>query len=237
MGTFLYSIELFSVALKRTFNMAEQAIESDPEILNKLLRSLGVPEKYKIVDILGTDAGDVAGIPGELKALLLVLPKDKFYEDSLAEKAANSEAEFPEVMFIQQSEQSMCVTIALIHALTNGIENLELPNGPLSSFMAQAKGLNPVERGLLLANNSEILSAHREAATGGQSKPSAGEAHHMVCCVAKDGEMFDLDSLASSAYKVGTVGGDVDLSKVAKVYMDRNPAGIQYNLMALVENK
>ena len=87
--------------------------------------------------------------------------------------------------------------------------------------MAQAKGLNPVERGQLLAKNSEILSAHREAATGGQSNPSAGEAHHMVCCVAKDGDMFDLDSLASSPYKVGTVGGCVDLLKVAKGYMDR----------------
>ena len=95
--------------------MAEQAIESDPEILNKLLGSLGVPEKYKviherswelksirffkIVDILGTDAEDVVGIPGELKALLLVLPKDKFYEDSLAEKAATSEAEVYKVAF------------------------------------------------------------------------------------------------------------------------------------------
>ena len=45
----------------------------------------------KIHDVLGTEEEDVADLPGNLKALLLLLPKDDFYKEALAEKGLDSE--------------------------------------------------------------------------------------------------------------------------------------------------
>ena len=45
----------------------------------------------KIHDVLGTEEQDVADLPGNLKALLLLLPKDDFYKEALAEKGSDSE--------------------------------------------------------------------------------------------------------------------------------------------------
>ena len=45
----------------------------------------------QIHDVLGTDAEDVADLEGTLKALLLVLPKDDFYKEALAEKGTGSD--------------------------------------------------------------------------------------------------------------------------------------------------
>jgi hypothetical protein len=47
---------------------------------------------FKIHDVLGTEEQDVADLPGNLKALLLLLPKDDFYKEALAEKGSDSEA-------------------------------------------------------------------------------------------------------------------------------------------------
>ena len=45
----------------------------------------------KIHDVLGTEEQDVADLPGNLKALLLLLPKDDFYKEALADKGSDSE--------------------------------------------------------------------------------------------------------------------------------------------------
>merc|ERR1712168_1623867 len=86
--------------------MAENALESNPEVMNKLLAAVGVPEKYKVHDVLGTEEENIAELPGNLRALLLVLPKDDFYKEALAEKDSITEA-VEGVTFIQQSGGNM----------------------------------------------------------------------------------------------------------------------------------
>eukprot|EP00092_Neocalanus_flemingeri_P089019 GFUD01112578.1.p1 GENE.GFUD01112578.1~~GFUD01112578.1.p1 ORF type:complete len:168 (+),score=48.98 GFUD01112578.1:121-624(+) len=165
--------------------MTMNAIESNPDVMNKLLAAIGVPDTFKIHDVLGTDEQEVANLPGNLKALLLVLPKDNFYKEALAEKVSNSELfQAPDVFFIQQTKDNMCGTIALIHAVVNGIESLQLDNCPLKSFIDEVKDLKPEERGNKLVENESIMAAHNEAAAEGQSNQLPGEAgHHMVCFV------------------------------------------------------
>jgi len=204
--------------------MAVNAIESNPDVMNTLLASIGVPETFKIHDVLGTEETDVADLPGQLKALLLLMPKDDFYKAALAEKGSDSEA--PGVIFIQQTKENMCGTIALIHAVINGIENLELADSSLKSFFDEVKDLGPEERGNKLAENEAIMAAHNEAAAGGQSNLLPGEAgHHMVCFVKVSDQVYDLDSLASAPHIVGECTDQAQLQtlamEAAKAYMDR----------------
>ena len=45
----------------------------------------------KVHDVLGTEEENIAELPGNLRALLLVLPKDDFYKEALAEKDSSTE--------------------------------------------------------------------------------------------------------------------------------------------------
>jgi len=217
--------------------MAVNAIESNPDVMNKLLSAIGVPETYKIHDVLGVEEENVADLPGNLKALLLVLPKDDFYKEARAEKGSGSEA--PGVTFIQQSGGNMCGTVCLIHAVVNGVEEVQMEDCPLKSYLDEVKDLDAAERGVKLSENEAIMAAHNEAAADGQSNQVDGEAgHHMVCFVAVGGQLYDLDSLSTNPVCVGECEGDqlqTMAMGAAKGYMDRNPEGIQFNILALME--
>jgi len=106
--------------------MAVKPIESNPEVYNKLLQTIGVPTKYKIHDVLGTEEKDVGDLPGTLKAILLLLPKDDFYKEALAQKGSETGAS--DVMFIHHTGDNMCGTVALIHAVANGFVEFLVKN-------------------------------------------------------------------------------------------------------------
>ena len=106
------------------------------------------------------------------------------------------------------------------------IEDLQLEDGPLKSFLDNSKDLEPSERGVKLSENEAIIAAHNEAAADGQSNQVAGEAgHHMICFVGVGGQLYDLDSLSAHPLCVGECGGGDQLQAMAlaaaKGYMDR----------------
>ena len=45
---------------------------------------------FQVHDVLGVEEADISALPGKLKALLFVLPKDEFYEEALNDKASDS---------------------------------------------------------------------------------------------------------------------------------------------------
>ena len=57
--------------------------------------------------MLGTEDQDVGDLPGNLKALLLLLPKDDFYKEALAEKGSDSE--------VRMSLTFSCLTLYYRH--------------------------------------------------------------------------------------------------------------------------
>ena len=86
---------------KSILAVCKMALESSPEVLNNLLSRIGAPEKYKvdmillcciishlsqIHDVLGTEEEDLQELPGKLRSVLLLLPKDEMYREKLQEK-------------------------------------------------------------------------------------------------------------------------------------------------------
>ena len=105
------------------------------------------------------------------------------------------------------------------------VQGLELDDGPLKAFLDESKDLEPADRGVKLSENEAMIAAHNEAAADGQSNQVDGEAgHHMVCFVAVDGKLYDLDSVAPNPLCVGECDeGEVQGKGLAaaKGYMDR----------------
>ena len=74
---------------------------------------------------------------------------------------------------MKQSISNACGTIAVLHALANNINNVEIENGStLDKFFEATKSLFPKERDEILQQEVGIANAHRETAAGGQTKVS-----------------------------------------------------------------
>ena len=85
------------------------AIEATPEVLNSLLAKLGAPACYKVgttfvesvyeclagwwrqvEDVLGTEEAALASLPGQLRAVVVVVPRDEAYTTHLEQREAEA---------------------------------------------------------------------------------------------------------------------------------------------------
>jgi len=212
------------------------AIESSPEVLNKLLSKLGAPESYQVHDVLGTDVSDLKELPGTIRSILLLLPKDEKYQEILEEKKAA--AGEPQVFFIHLPEGSICGTVMLIHAVVTGNNNLVLEDCPLKRFLDEAQNVSATERGQMLLANEDIVGLHNEAVSEGESQQVDTPAHHLICFIRVGDQVYDMDSGAEQPHWLAECTDDnfaEEAIKAAKAYIDRNCDSYEFNILALVE--
>ena len=88
--------------------------------------------------MLGTEQEDLKDIPGKLRSILLLLPKDEVYQEKLQEKNSDvgvgvgqgntSQGQIyfqePNMFFIKKHDGNVCGTIVLIHSVVTGYKRL-----------------------------------------------------------------------------------------------------------------
>lgn len=98
-------------------------LESNPEVFNRLIRSLGSPPCLEFQDVLSLDDADL--LPHPAIALILIFPTTDIYEDRrLVEDATRSEYECNEneddIIWFMQTINNACGLYGILHALSNG---------------------------------------------------------------------------------------------------------------------
>lgn len=218
-------------------------IESNPEVMNKFLSRLGVPEKWQVVDVLSLDPDMLGMIPSPTLALILLFPTSGKY----AELAKEQEAELkekgqeisPNVYYLKQVISNSCGTVALVHCVANNLEDIQLGDGFLKQFLEDTKEKTPEERGDALANNTGFMSAHKEIATEGQSELPTDEnpvIHHFVAFVCKDGALYELDGRKSFPINHGPTNPEKfveDAARVMTEIMKKDPEEMRFTVCAL----
>ncbi|KAK7792357.1 hypothetical protein R5R35_009960 [Gryllus longicercus] len=223
--------------------MAWLPLESNPEVMNKYLYNLGMPEKFQLVDVYGLDPDLLATVPQPVLAVLLLFPcSDKYDEHKTkqeAEIAKKGQVISDKVFYVKQIVTNACGTIALVHSVANNLEKIELKDGHLKQFLDTAKTLTPEERGEILEKAEGIINAHKEVALEGQTEapePNEPVNYHFVAFVQKDGHLYELDGRKSFPVNHGSTSEDSflqDAAKICKEYMARDPDELHFTVVAL----
>lgn len=223
--------------------MAWLPLESNPDVMNKFLGSLGVPAKWQIVDVYGLESDLLAMVPRPVIAVILLFPTSDKYEEHRnqqeAELKEKGQTVSDKVYYLKQYVQNACGTIALIHSIANNTDTVQLCDGYLKQFLDDSVSLSPEERGELLQKAEGIINAHKEIGREGQTEapePSEPVNYHFVAFVCKDGDLYELDGRKSFPINHGATSSDTlleDAAKVVRDYMARDPDELHFTVVAL----
>eukprot|EP01102_Stenamoeba_stenopodia_P020649 TRINITY_DN8131_c0_g1_i1.p1 TRINITY_DN8131_c0_g1~~TRINITY_DN8131_c0_g1_i1.p1 ORF type:complete len:264 (+),score=77.09 TRINITY_DN8131_c0_g1_i1:64-792(+) len=228
-------------------------IESNPDVMNRLAKEIGLTEKWSFTDVFGLDDDLLAMLPSPVIALVLLFPSSQ--KTPVNPEKQNVEKE-NSIFFLKQVDEldDACGTIAMVHALANNYNKqsnlLADNNALLKEYVEQAKASDPTQRGLSLANNKTIAKLHSSFAEQGQTQgipEGVSSKHHFVCFTEVDGHVFELDGCKPFPINHGTFSSILEgasspfpfLSSAARVIQReylKDPTVLDFSIIALAAN-
>lgn len=218
-------------------------LESNPEVMNKFLQKLGVPNNWSVVDVMGLDPEMLAWVPRPVLSVMLLFPVSKAYEEHKkkeeSEILSKGQEVASDIFYMKQNISNACGTVALVHSVGNNTDKIQLEDGPMKKFLEEARSVDAAARGALLEKCQDIIHAHKELAQEGQTNtPSAEDPvnHHFITFIHKDGILYELDGNKAFPINHGVTSPDTileDAALVCKEFMSRDPDEVRFTVMAL----
>jgi len=223
-------------------------LESNPEVLNRFMRKLGVPSDWELVDVYGLDPELLAFLPSPVVAMILLFPINEKYETyrEQEEEEVNIKGQevSPKVYFMKQTIGNACGTVALLHSILNNKDHIPFDgsNGRLQKFLESTSNMKPDEIAKFMETDSSIRSVHEETALEGQTEaPSSQERTnlHFVSIVHRDGSLYELDGRKPFPINHGSSSDETflnDAAVVCKRFMERDPNELHFSMLALAKS-
>ncbi|XP_041640191.1 ubiquitin carboxyl-terminal hydrolase isozyme L1 [Cheilinus undulatus] len=216
------------------------AMEINPEMLNKLMSSLGVGEGWRFVDVVGLEGEQLSNVPTPCCALMLLFPLTQQHE-SFRQQQADKVAEDNEVYFLKQTGSNSCGTIALLHAVANNKSKQSFDNSSiLKKFLDETANMSPDDRAKHLEKNQAIRDAHNEVAQQGQCRPEADKVNfHFITFANVNGQLYEFDGKMNGPVKHGATKDDsfvTDAAKVCRGFMEREQGEVRFSAVALCQS-
>ncbi|XP_076003737.1 ubiquitin carboxyl-terminal hydrolase isozyme L1 [Genypterus blacodes] len=217
--------------------MEWNAMEINPEMLNKMLSKLGVGGSWKFVDVLGLEGEPLSDVPTPCCAMMLLFPLTDKHE-SFRQQQADKVAGNSEVYFLKQSVVNSCGTIAMVHAVANNQSKLTFDSdSALKSFLDETANMTADERAKHLEKNKAIREAHDDVAAQGQCRPDADEVNfHFIAFVNVKGQLYELDGKMDGPVKHGATKDGTfitDAASVCRGFMEREQGEVRFSAVAL----
>lgn len=175
-------------------------LESNPELINEYIESLGVRGDYSFCDVFGVDPELLAMIPQPCLAVLMLFPISDKSEEHFKQEQERIERDGQfvddDLYFMKQTVGNACGTVGVIHAVLNNRENLVLEDSKFfSKFVKETENLNSNERAEFLETNKEIEVEHHAIAEQGESivEDIFNVNLHFVAFVRKNSNLYELD--------------------------------------------
>ena len=213
-------------------------MESNPDLMTKFLRNIGVSDEWSVVDVIGLDDELLQFIGGPVVALILLHPLNRDKEP-VESNDQNLVSDSKDVFHMRQTIGHACGTIALIHSVANNCDRIELkPNSPLKIFLDASRDLSPEERGKLLESNADICNAHHTSAREGQSQvpTDSNLIYHFTALVQKNGTLYQLSGRKGGIISRGPSSEDTflcDAARLCRQFIAKDPNNFAFNVLAL----
>lgn len=217
-------------------------LESNPDVMNKFLKDLGVPANWGVSDIISFDEELIPMIPTPALAVLFLFPtgpKYTEYCEKLNKKMKEKQEEVDGVYYMKQTIRNACGTVALIHAVANNESVLNLhDDSVLKKFLDATRRLSPEEKGKYLEQDTEISSVHESSAQQGQTEtPNLDEDvnPHFIAIVNVKGKLVELDGRKLGPLMHGDTSEKTflkDALRVCKEYIERDPENLNFNALS-----
>ncbi|KAK1759411.1 putative ubiquitin carboxyl-terminal hydrolase [Echria macrotheca] len=227
-------------------------LEANPELMTKLLHTLGLSSSLQMHDVYSlTDSDLLSFLPRPALALLLVFPVSATYEshrlaeDALVPAYTGRGASEQEVMWFRQTIRNACGLMGLLHAVANGPARGFVEKGTdLDRILEEARGLDVDGRARLLEREECLARAHRAAAEAGDTPAPAAEDDvelHYVCFVKteEDNKLWELDGRRKGPIERGVLdsGEDVLSEKALTLgplkFLEREGGDLRFSAVAL----
>lgn len=197
-------------------------LEANPQLMTSLIHKLGVSEALQIHDVYSlTDPDLLAFLPRPALALLLVFPVSATYEsariaeDSLVEDY-NGKGDGEPVLWWRQTIRNACGLMGLLHAVTNGPARSFIQDGStLDEVIKKSTPLGRLERAQVLEETPALATAHKDAASEGDTPAPAAEddidLHYVCFAKGNDGALWELDGRRRGPIRRGDLNENEDV--------------------------
>ncbi|KAG8348138.1 putative Ubiquitin carboxyl terminal hydrolase family 1 [Trypanosoma vivax] len=226
-------------------------LESNPDVLNDYLRTLGLTEpKIGFYDVYGLDPELLAMVPRKIHAFLLLYPISDAVEQGDAAALKQQEKEGEKFMadnkffYSKQTISNACGTMGVLHAVLNNmaVAGKVEAGSTLDEFFSKTKDMSPEERARFIESSSTLDEAHSAAASAGVSEKPPVDADvdlHFTCFVRIGGYCVELDGRKSRPLlhnRCSDEEGFVSAATAAILEkMNYDPASSRFNILALCD--
>mmetsp|Transcript_6462 Transcript_6462/g.11526 ORF Transcript_6462/g.11526 Transcript_6462/m.11526 type:complete len:238 (-) Transcript_6462:8911-9624(-) len=225
-------------------NAAWVPLESNPEVLTKYARQLGMRGDAQFYDVYSIDLLDM--VPQPVFAVILLFPITARTEQIRVESAKSTSdldlTELSKPFFCKQTIGNACGTIAILHAIANSPREL-IPlaeSSFFSEFLQRAQSSTPDQRAHALETSTELCQTHAQFARQGQTETPSQDQDidlHFVSFVHCDGTLFELDGRQLSPCIHGKTSPESLLYDaciaIRNKYMDADPTELRFTMVAL----
>lgn len=218
-------------------------LESNPDVFNSFLRELDI-QNQEFIDVYGLDPELLSFIPRPVRAIILVFPVSKAYEEYRKEQDSKPHPD-SNAAWSRQTIVNACGTMAIVHALANGVSSAALGDGSGLRLIEQFKALPANERPKFLENSIELEKAHGQVANlGDTAAPNAEDLieNHYVCLTKSGDELVELDGrrtgpiVRAKNVTEGDILAVAQTLEVIREFLDREKGSTSFAMLALVDS-
>lgn len=149
--------------------------------------------------------------------------------DEIDEERDRKNAELSDSLYYMKQIDmgNACGTIALIHAIANNLNNLEIEeNSILKDFIDKTIDKTPLDKCAILKEDEKFAVAHQECASGGETFMDENTELHYVALVEHNGYIWSLDGRKEKKpIRVNTATKETVLESIAEYavkFMQKN---------------
>mmetsp|Transcript_20411 Transcript_20411/g.36307 ORF Transcript_20411/g.36307 Transcript_20411/m.36307 type:complete len:739 (+) Transcript_20411:169-2385(+) len=218
-------------------------LESDPALVNRYMKSLGVDtEKWEWHDVFGFSPQDTAHLPTPAISLMLLFPISEQSEKARLEDQKESK-QVDGVYHVKQTVGNACGTIAVLHSLLNNSDYVNLQDGKFfAKFHEQTKNMTSSQRAKALEESKDLEVSHEVIAKKGKTKANAREFAnlHFISFVKVNDVLYELDGRKPHPKTHGPTSTPTfleDALKVVRKFMSYTPNDRRYSVIVLAPKR